>query len=106
MPTPRAPWTVRFLEVLADGRWHTLDELVAAAAPAVPPGRAHRSAEQHRARMKRTRGTTGERVREYADPATTGARHVVLDSVHSLHRAGRIERHPNGARYRLARGTR
>ncbi len=31
MSAPRAPWTDRLLEVLADGEWHTYDELAAAA---------------------------------------------------------------------------
>ena len=112
MPTPLAPWTARCLEVLADGCWHTLDELVDAAGPLIPPGRAEREAEHQRIRMLNQRGT-GPRPRDpgqrWADPIDSGRRAIVRHALIGLVRGRRIERMPNAedlVAYRLTRSSR
>jgi hypothetical protein len=87
----RAPWTDRILELLADGEWHTYDELAAAAGPLVPPGHARRTAERNRRSNART-GHSSEhgRVRP-ADELAVGRRHIVVAAIRSLTRSSKVE---------------
>jgi hypothetical protein len=78
--------------VLADGNWHTRDELLRAAAVRVPPGQAWRTGESDRRRT-----TPGERIRgddhtTIASGARRSARYVLKSAVHW----GAIERGPDG----------
>lgn len=59
MPPPLTPWTAKIYELLADGQWHDREPVVAAAAKAVPPGRAKRTAEDERVRERGRRATKG-----------------------------------------------
>jgi hypothetical protein len=87
MSTPLAPWTARVLEILADGDWHTYDELVAAAGPLVPPGRSIRTAERVRANLSgRRNDTVKPRTLQWAEPVDAGRRRIVIDSVIQLSR--------------------
>lgn len=105
MPTPRAPWTVKLLEVLADGRWHTVDELVDTAGPLVPPGRAARVAESRRAWQSELRnGTRLPRVKATDTAHDVGRRCLVVTALHGLRIRGVVEK--NDRRYRLAKGAR
>lgn len=107
MPTPRAPWTAKVLELLADGRWHTVDELVDAASPLVPPGRAAREAERCRVAQQLDRtGTTTPRIFDRGDPHASGARRLVVSSLWGLSRRAVIEHDQPRALYRLARSAR
>lgn len=87
MSAPRSPWTDRLLEVLADGEWHTYDELAAAAGPLVPPGYAQRTNESNRTRMS-SRRNGDPRARhgafDHADPITAGQRRVVIHALWKL----------------------
>lgn len=90
---------MRILEVLADGEWRTLDELVRAAGPLVPPGRAARWAEADRVRSNaKTSAALRPRVRP-ADEIAVGRRDIVRRSMRGLVRAGKVQRGATG-RYR------
>lgn len=56
MAQPPTPWTAAMDDLMADGHWRTLDELVDAVGPLIPPGVAHRRGELAQARA-RTTGT-------------------------------------------------
>lgn len=89
MSTPLSPCSVKILEVLADGQPHTYDELVAVAGPLIAPGRAARYAGDHRAHIRRGRPGPGQPVRE-RDPIEVGRRGLVVRTIISLRRVGRI----------------
>lgn len=102
----RTPWTTRVLEVLADGEWHTLEELVEAAGPLIPPGRAtrqaHYSRDWQRARRRadgRPEASAAAREARTDGAEMTGRRQLIVASVNSLVRYGRVERGATG-RYR------
>lgn len=48
MATAPSQWALKVLDVLADGEWHPLNEVLDAATPYVPPGIAARHAERGR----------------------------------------------------------
>lgn len=66
---PRAEaWTVRAVELLWDRQWHRREEVLAAMAKLVPPGKAHRRAENNRLHLLRQKGQTHQpRVRPRSD---------------------------------------
>ena len=71
-------------ETLADGEWHSLEDVIAEAGQAVPPGRAYRKA-------------AGGRDHDDKVPVTgSGKRMIVQEGIRSLVRSGRLERrqHP------------
>lgn len=91
VPPPRPmPWTIRLLEVLDDGRARTLDELVRAAGPLVPPGRAARISASERARDRARRHTTHPAVHRERDSIDRGQRVIVIRSLHGMARSGRV----------------
>ena len=95
-----SPWTARVLDVLADGEWHTRAELLAAAMPLVPPGKAYRMGEWRRLRSS----SPGPRRRGDDDVSVAaGAREIVGKVLCGLVADGRIERDRpgSGARYRM-----
>lgn len=98
MPTPRSPQYQAMLDVLADGRWHDRDELLAAGEQKVSPGRAFRMGERNRRRRgagaERTRGDDNTSIR-------SGAREVARRSLFRAAQSRKIER--DGARYRLVK---
>jgi hypothetical protein len=100
MPTPPSPWRLKVLEVLADGEWHTYDELAEAAGPLVPPGLAKRRAEYAR-RVQRHHTAPAERRFTRRDPVETGQRRTVVATIHTAARTGLIE--ADGRRARLAK---
>lgn len=76
--------------VLADGDWHTLDELLTAAAHTVEPGRAYRAGERHRlqkltAPKHRVKG--GDQ-----DSIDAGRRRIIFDAIQGLTKRGKVER--------------
>lgn len=106
MSPPRAPWTDRLLEVLADGRWHTYDELVDAAGPLVPPGRAIRHTEDNRARLSARRNGTARPRRgpwDKGDPLVHGRRRIVVEAIKKLglHHPLEVDGPRNARRARL-----
>lgn len=97
MSTPLAPWTRRVREILSDGEWHTYDELVAAAGPLVPPGRARRDAEKHRLR----RSGVPVRVYQRVGELEVGRRSIVVRSIRQLERGRHVETVDRRARIRV-----
>lgn len=93
MAPPTTPLGRALRAALADGEWHTLDQLVAAGLPAIPPSVAAHKSETNRLR----KGTKGERKR--GDAQHAGARHIVRGSLASMVDRGRVEKQDN--RYRL-----
>lgn len=83
----------RVMELLDDGKWHPLSELVDAVAPMLPPGPAYRRAEQSRRRLQESRGfpvtarQRGDKERAVASGRRLGARNVVR----GLRIRGRVE---------------
>lgn len=112
MPASPTPWTVRLVEVLADGEEHTLDELVIAAGPLVPPGYATRVAERERLRRGPKATATNRLWRPPAaravatDEIAVGRRILIRDSLHTMSRRQRITFRNNTARLNPPRGTR
>ena len=93
----RATWSNAMVEHLADGRWYTLDEVLAVGARLVPPGRAMQKRERNtlsQRRQSRARGAeAGYRRSCSADEAIkVGARQVAYDSLRMLTRSGVLER--------------
>lgn len=83
------------------------DELVDAASPLVPPGRAAREAERCRVAQQLDRtGTTTPRIFDRGDPHASGARRLVVSSLWGLSRRAVIEHDQPRALYRLARSAR
>lgn len=88
----------RVLELLADGKWHPLSELIDAIAPLLAPGPAYRRAEQSRRRLQERRGfpvTTrqrGDKASAIASGRRIGARNVVR----GLRLRGRVEERTSG----------
>lgn len=102
MSGPRAPWTVRIVEVLADGEWHALDELVRVEGALIPPGQAARDAESKRLeKSARRHGAPRPRTRP-GDPTEVGRRQMIRDALWGLARHGVVERGAT-ARYRLVK---
>lgn len=90
-------------EVLADGNWHALDELVDAAGPMVADGRALREAEAERARAN---GHTGPRTRGDRDRVVAaGRRRLIRQTLRNMATHGTVERRTIDGRlqYRKAR---
>jgi len=86
--------------VLADGDWHTLDELVTAAAHTIEPGRAYREGE--RKRRKPRSGVTRPERRVNGNDATAvdaGRRSLIASAARTLVKRGHAER--LDGRYRL-----
>lgn len=89
MGTPASPWATKVLERLADGEWHTLDELADHAVAAVPPGVAFRAGERNRRRIitntVRSRGDDRTSI-------TTGARVKVREAINVRVHQGTLQR--------------
>lgn len=78
------------LDVLADGSWHELEDVLRVGMPLVPPGIAYRKGEW--ARLHR-RGTPGERTRGDASVSVAaGARWKVRDAIWNQVYRGHVER--------------
>lgn len=90
MPNPKSAWRARLEEILADGEWHRLDDLVRAAGPLVPEGKAVRRGERERVR---TRLVPGERERCDRDTAVaTGRRDIIRRSLADMVSQGQATR--------------
>lgn len=96
-------WGERVDEVLADGEWHDIDDVIADAVRRVPPGLAYRKGEARRTHSRGDGRTAPERrqlgTREVA--VATGARTLVRKSIESRLRRGTAVRW--GDRIRKAR---
>lgn len=91
------PWGQAIDAVLADGLWHHRDEILDAAIPAVPPGKAYRTGERIRTQKRST--SPAKRTRgDQAVGVATGAREVARQALRSRLRHGNVER--DGSRYR------
>lgn len=104
MTPPRAPWTEAWHDLLADGEWHTADEIVGVAGRFVPDGKAARRLENMRQARMRYDGIFHDRVRnlDLVSQVLSGRRSVVLVSLDNAMRRGNVERGP-GMTFRLAR---
>lgn len=103
-PTPRpnalAPWSLRLLDVLGDGQWHSRDELVGKAGQLIPPGRAMRMREAERARIAaaapppkdptKKRPKPRERSEDYY--LAVGRRRIIVDVLQGHLKTGRMVR--------------
>lgn len=90
----RTPWTAKVVELLADGEWHPRETVIVEAMKTFPPGRAFRAGERERARLAERDGYQYGPRRHGDDDTSvsTGARRRVMGNVHSLIKAGRLER--------------
>lgn len=78
---------------LADGAWHSYHEVIESMAAVVPPGRAFRHAERHRA-AHQTRTTGASRPRAVGDESTAvaaGARDVARRLIRARRAEGWLE---------------
>lgn len=82
-------WGTKIDELLADGEWHELDELLAASMELVPPGAAYRTGERHR-RERRGNDRTVRTTQQGTIAA--GRRRTVYDAIRSRVRHGTVER--------------
>lgn len=83
------PWSVRLREVLADGRWHSRNELVTLAGPFVPPERAIRvregAASHSNSKQRGALHGSGPRPqRSYEFRLAVGRRRLVVDALGSM----------------------
>jgi hypothetical protein len=81
-----SPWTVKMMDLLSDGEWHDLEEVMQLGMAAVPPGRAWRAAEKSRQqgwmRLYGTMDGFRERAESETDVAIrSGARQVVAQAL-------------------------
>lgn len=96
MPRHRAdatPWYHRILEVIEDGEWHDVSDIVSLVAPMIPPGMAWRRAEHNRERSYKERGED-VKPRKFGNQLTTiqtGQRQLVIVALNTMKRVGRIE---------------
>jgi hypothetical protein len=94
----RSPWGAVLDELLADGDWHSGDELIAAMVAAIPPGVAYRAGEKSRTNARRW-GTPG--ARKFGDQETAvaaGARRLASSLLAKRVSRATVER--DGDRYR------
>lgn len=84
---------------LADGEWHTLDDLLHTALPTIPQQRAIRAAEHRRAYDKARRASETTATTRAGDPVMRGARDIARSTLLQLARYHRLE-HANN-QYRL-----
>lgn len=93
-PSPTSPAGQRVMEHLADGEWHMLEDVIADAATAVPPGQAWRTAEAQRRQKQTARGSEPtSRTSTDQDAIAAGARRIAGDAIRGLIRRGKVERH-------------
>jgi hypothetical protein len=92
MTPPRSPARQAIDAVLADGQWHTRDELLQAAAAKVPPGQAWRTGEADRRRTNPETRTRGDDHTAIASGARRIASYVLAKAV----ARGTIEQGPDG----------
>lgn len=96
MGTPRSPWMVKIHQLLESGDWVDREQLVTAAMPLVPPGKAARQAKVERDRQEAVRRRRGGPViranSRPSDQVAVGARIVVAHSLGTAVGQGRLER--------------
>ncbi len=83
------------LEVLADGEWHEIKDLVSLVGPKLHPGKAYRMAERQRVNSSgtgRTQVEKQERVRGTKEDAVLiGKRQIISQALHHMIKGGWIE---------------
>lgn len=87
------PWGEEVDAQLADGEWHVLEDVIAAAVATVPPGIAWRVGERQR-QHGIVDGSVNGGARYVGDDSTsvaTGARHLVVKLIGSRKRSGKVE---------------
>lgn len=107
------PWGLRLREILADGQWHSREELVVAAGPFVPPGRAIRireSAATHSnssnvgdQRDPERRGTGPRPERSIEFKLAVGRRRVIVDTLWQWNKSVERRTEKGTTFYRLRR---
>lgn len=99
MSTPLTPWGAAVVAALADGNWHPIEDVIAEAMRAVPPGVAYRRGERRRvgayvgAPVERRKG-------DAVDAMESGARTIVRDVIDARVRRGTVERRGDQIRVR------
>lgn len=96
-------WTLKAAELLLDGEWHPREELLQVMMPLIPPGRAHRRAEEARAYLSRLRnGFVKPRTvpRTDAQLIASGRRSIAAQSLQSAETFER-ERRDGSSWFRL-----
>lgn len=98
------PWGAAARDLLADGDWHTLDEIVAHVGHLIAPGVAHRATERKRRLNAGRRGSATVERTPTPETVATGRRLVVSDGLGGRVRAGYVERSEGPPRaYRVRR---
>lgn len=95
-------------QVLSDGLWHTLDELVDVTGDLIPEGRAERRAETERQR-RRGRDSYPPPSRQQGDrdrAVASGRRRIVRRTLASMDERGFVERRTVGGRLEYRKASR
>ena len=95
MPTPRSVWTVAAAEWLADGEWHSFEEVREVASKSVPPAAAIRKRRANAARQR----VGHPRPIPVAEEIAIGARDMAREAIRNLISTGAVER--QGDRIRM-----
>ena len=109
MPAPPTAHATAIRQILADGSWHTRDELIAKAGVLIPPGRAMRARDKDLKRLQdksRAAGKLpgGKPVRSHDYQIAVGRKRIIVDTINSL--VGIEHKIENGIRWvRSARPT-
>lgn len=94
------PWTQEMLEVLADGEWHSFDELIRAGAPHVGPQRAQQWYRTGLGNRQKGVAPWAVKATDTHDQIRDGRRDGLRRLIAKLHRDGRIEvRNPSGKKW-------
>lgn len=87
------PWYLEILNIISDGAWHDVNDVVSRVSPMIPPGTALRNAENNRARFYKLRGEE-VRPRKHGNTMTAvqaGQRHILIETIARLRKHGRCE---------------
>lgn len=92
MANPHTAWMRYIYTQLADGEWHSLEELINEAIKFVPPSRAYRRRERERYNVNQRRGHNTESRQEEGAAleraVDVGARSIVRDTVWCAQQVG------------------
>jgi len=84
-----APYARRLDEILSDGGWHTVDELVAQVGPLIPEADALRISERERTQKQQARGHNTARQRgDRATAVAAGRRRRIVSALSKRRRHG------------------
>ena len=91
MPTELQPWTLQVLRLLDDGAWHVARDVIFDARGEVPPGRAFRTATNH----KDPDTSEWSQARQTLT-VSRGQKETVRYAVRSMVASGRLEQRGEG----------